>query len=565
MWAGLVAVTLALIFLVATRWGKSRPILTCATLSLLAHVLLACLATIVRIVTASEQVAQGPPIRIRLVGEDLIGRIDVPPSADVVPTESLATGEDDPPVVSQPLETSPPLEPLARVDVDQDPVPDPVPIAEVSAVEHPSGDVSKISPVTPPADSKVDEPPVVPPAEAPPESHPDPSESLGTESAPTATPFDARHRPDRLGWLENEGGSRQTEFAVRRALEWLASAQSPDGRWDASLYGAGLEQSVLGQDRQGAGAGADTGVTALALLAFLGAGHTHRDGGYQQVVRDGLNYLLVTQTDDGDLSGPATFYARMYCHSMSVFALAEALAVTGDEQLVAGVRRGVGYSLRAQHPQLGGWRYRPGDAGDTSQLGWQLMALRSAELAGIDIPSPTWTGVERFLRSVARGQHGGLASYRPDGPASRSMTAEALYCRQLIAPPDRQMDEAAAAEAIEQILQELPGQGQTNLYYWYYATLALYQLRDNSEVTRRAWCDWNESLKNTLPATQVIQGTNAGSWEPNTVWGGYGGRVYSTALAAMCLEIYYRYSPVETSLTERITHRPSEDGEKLSR
>ena len=117
---------------------------------------------------------------------------------------------------------------------------------------------------------------------------------------------------------------------------------------------------------------------------------------------------------------------------MASFALAEALAMTGDKRLEPAVRRAVEYSLRAQHPSTGGWRYRPGDTGDTSQLGWQLMSLWSAERAGIKIPPQTWTGAERFLRSVERGRHGGLASYRPDGPPSTPMTAEAMYCRQMV-------------------------------------------------------------------------------------------------------------------------------------
>jgi hypothetical protein len=119
----------------------------------------------------------------------------------------------------------------------------------------------------------------------------------------------------------------------------------------------------------------------------------------------------------------------MYCHAMATFALAEAQAMTGDRRFEAAVRKAVDFSIAAQNNSVGGWRYRPGDSGDTSQLGWQIMALASARRAGIDVPDNTWVRVERFLSIVRRGAHGGLASYRPDGPASTSMTAEALYCR----------------------------------------------------------------------------------------------------------------------------------------
>ena len=49
VWLGLAALTIALLLLTLTRWGQSRPLRKCAMLSLLAHVLLACLATTINI------------------------------------------------------------------------------------------------------------------------------------------------------------------------------------------------------------------------------------------------------------------------------------------------------------------------------------------------------------------------------------------------------------------------------------------------------------------------------------------------------------------------------------
>ena len=198
------------------------------------------------------------------------------------------------------------------------------------------------------------------------------------------TPYSLRNTPGRLGLVAGQGGNAETEAAVAAALRWLASAQSRDGRWDAVQFGAGQEENTLGQDRGGAGRGADTGITALSLLAFLGAGHSHVQGEYQENVRRGLDFLLRSQAADGNLFGEATLYAQMYCHSMATFALAEAEAVTRDRRLEAAVTKAVNYSLAAQNTTTGGWRYRPGDIGDTSQLGWQIMALASARRAGIN-------------------------------------------------------------------------------------------------------------------------------------------------------------------------------------
>ncbi len=116
---------------------------------------------------------------------------------------------------------------------------------------------------------------------------------------------------------------------------------------------------------------------------------------------------------------------------------------------------------RAQHPVTGGWRYQPGDDGDTSQLGWQLMSLHSAQLAGLPIPTATRAGMIRFLNSVTTGPQRGLASYRPRTSPSRTMTAEALVCRMFLG---LKQDEAAIREAIAYLLQETPQGGPFNEY-----------------------------------------------------------------------------------------------------
>ena len=181
-----------------------------------------------------------------------------------------------------------------------------------------------------------------------------------------------------------------------------------------------------------------------------------------------------------------------------------------------------------QHPVTGGWRYTRGDPGDLSQLGWQAMVIDGGKRSGIDIPRNSVSGVARFLRSVRAGR-GGLASYRPREATSRTMTAEALATRLLIGedvPP------AEIREAELYLFQSLPGKVKDNYYYWYYASLARHQLQDD------AWRQWNTALKSRLLATQRPDG----SWPSSTMWGGYGGTVYTTAMATLCLETYYRHA-----------------------
>jgi len=347
--------------------------------------------------------------------------------------------------------------------------------------------------------------------------------------------YRSRSAAHRAAALTAGGGNGMTEAAVQAALRWLATNQNEDGRWDCSLHGGGRETKTLGHDRGGAGREADTAVTGLAVLAFLGAGQTHQDGKHATKVRRGLEFLARSQAADGNLAGNAELFARMYCHGMATLALGEAYGMTGDPGLRPFLERALGYTMRSQHPVTGGWRYQPGDEGDTSQLGWQLMSLHSAELAGLPIPAETRAGMIRFLNTVATGPQRGLASYRPRTAPSRTMTAEALVCRMFLG---LKQDESAVHEAVTYLLQETPQGGPFNEYYWYYATLALFQ------VQGPAWEAWNGALQERLLAAQETSGTLAGSWPTNTVWGGYGGRVYTTAMNALCLEVYYRHLPL---------------------
>jgi hypothetical protein len=385
---------------------------------------------------------------------------------------------------------------------------------------------------TPPESSMPSRSSTVPPPDLLPSRQP---------SLPTA--YQLRQASQRLQLSRPYGADEDSEAAVEAALRWLADAQSPDGSWNAARFGAGTETRALGEYRHGTGGQADTGVTGLALLAFLSAGHTHLDGAYRSVVAKGLSFLLQIQMPSGDLSGPklignarAAVNARMYCHSIALLSLAEAHAMTQDPALVDGVTRGAQFSINAQDSRGGGWRYHPGDSGDLSLFGWKAMALHSADLSGIKVPPIVGQRMQSFLRSCTVGR-GGLARYRPgEGRPSETMTAEALACRLLL---DFPLSGEARREAVQMIMSNLPGETPDNVYYWYYATLALFQLQDEN------WQIWNQRLKSHLLQTQIpAYRSDAGSWNPDSLWGGYGGRVYSTAMSCLCLEVYYRYLPM---------------------
>lgn len=336
------------------------------------------------------------------------------------------------------------------------------------------------------------------------------------------------------------GGTEASEAAVEASLRWLARVQEPAGNWDASRYGSGrIKFDENNVDRMNAGIDADTGITALATLAFLGSGNTHEVGPYSSTVDRAINWLIDQQGTDGNFFGEATHFARMYCHGMTTYALAEAYGMQSDPaaypRLRYALQRGINYIIQRQNSKDGAWRYRVGQQGDMSMFGWQLMALKSAEIAGLDIPQGVKDRMIDFLKSRSLGSSGGRAAYRPGDKVTAAMTAEALFCKQMLGIP---REDPACREAVSFLLRYRPNRADYNLYYWYYGTLAM---RHYGDVP---WDVWNDTIQNLIVKDQVRTGPYAGSWNNTTKWGAYGGRIYSTALSTLCLEVYYRQLPL---------------------
>ena len=391
------------------------------------------------------------------------------------------------------------------------------------------------------------------------------AEMAAVVQSPSRVPATYRLRgaPQRKRVAVEMGATEASELAVERSLKWLAAHQNEEGFWDPDGFTRHCPpgkscggEATLGRDptdpsldvpvRQQSGINADSGITGLALLAFLGAGHTPYDGEYADHVDRGLRWLVSQQTEDGFLGGKAARYARMYCHGMATIALGEAYAMTHDPALRNPLERAVGFILEEQLLD-GSWRYggkvtedgKP-VVGDMSIFGWQLMALRSAALAGIPVPPEALEKARGYLRNAAQVRNGGLAAYggyRNDTRVRPAMTAEALYCRQLLKMTAG--NAAQSQEAVSFVMQYLPTRASIDLYFWYYGTLSVYHHGD-----RETWLTWNAAMRDTLVADQVMTGHAVGSWEPRFPWGDYGGRVFSTAMSTLCLEVYYRFLPL---------------------
>jgi hypothetical protein len=373
---------------------------------------------------------------------------------------------------------------------------------------------------------------------------------VATAAIVAAEPF--RQRMERTGGdgpgADDAAPPPLTEETIELGLGFLARQQLPDGSW--SLQGINGEPAALVTD---------TGATALALLAFQGAGYNHREHKYANVVRGGVDYLLKNQKEDGDLFLPQDEQSNqavwMYSHALATLAMCEAYGMTQDPGLREPAQRAMDFCIAAQHPERGGWRYLPQYGSDTSVTGWMMMALKSGDLAGLETPRATYDKIRRWLDTAQqsddqRDQYR-YNPYAPDTPTqrhgrvtSKTMTSVGLLMRLYLGWDQQNPNMISGAQYLA---ENLPEFGRTtaperDTYYWYYATQVMYHMGGDY------WQAWNGRLHPLLVESQVKQGPLAGSWDPRDPvpdrWGPHAGRLYVTTMNLLSLEVYYRHLPL---------------------
>ncbi|MGE3164680.1 MAG: prenyltransferase/squalene oxidase repeat-containing protein [Planctomycetota bacterium] len=388
------------------------------------------------------------------------------------------------------------------------------------------------------------------------------------------------------GSLSREGGSEATEAAVLAALHWLRRHQHPDGHWSgADFFHQCKDPSkpcAMAEEGFSDGRGFadhDVGLTGLAMLAFLGYAHTHRDGEvkeFRTVMKRAMDWMLKQQVmKDGENPdqigryGPTTAEEWMYSHAIATMAMGELLFLSQDRlKLQRSVEAATNFCMASQNEGFG-WKYKfKGGTNDTSVTGWMVLALKTSKscaairLVNTDKEKFTqhfdWA-LAWFARSTAKisgrtgyetpGDAGSklLKGYPEPYPFSKEpscMTAVAVLCR-LFAGENRRSDDITKGIGI---LEKEPPTwarqrgkqlSKINMYYWYYATYAMFQYGGS------AWKDWNIKMQQALVPNQRQLGCEDGSWDPIGEWGLAGGRVYATAINAMTLEVYYRFERTE--------------------
>jgi hypothetical protein len=342
------------------------------------------------------------------------------------------------------------------------------------------------------------------------------------------------------------GGNAESERAVALGLAWLARVQMKDGGWE---YDQGSKEHRAA-------------ATGMALLPFLAAGETHKssknspDNKYRATVERGLAFLMRMCAPSGPNAGRIS--ANMYEQAIATIPLCEAYGMTKDPVLKAYAQAAINYIQRAQGPN-GSWGYGAGANGDTSIVGWQVQALKAAQLTkDLVVDDRVIKKAIKFLDFAAGGSRKSMYGYADDKGAQPGtpLTAVGLLSRYYIdawGPNHPGMVDGVAGLMKHPPLykggKDYPA--VSNMYYYYYATQVVHFYEGED------WKTWNEGpkddkgvrkggMRDWLVGTQNRKdGPDLGSWNPEAGWFGTScGRVGTTAMVLLTLDVYYRHLPL---------------------
>lgn len=301
-----------------------------------------------------------------------------------------------------------------------------------------------------------------------------------------------------------------TTFSAERAVRWLVSAQQLDGRWDVQQAAPPSRYSV--------------GLTALSMMAFSGEPVAQGLPECREAIRRGAEFLVAQQAGNGRF-GPIGS-ATMYNTAMAVVALLRAGGIEPNDAFDGAARRGVAFILSEQRAG-GGWGYvrESPDSMNTSITVWQLLALMEAETAGRnDLREPIERGLAWVASTMDTEGRVGYAKPRDFPYGHATMTAAGALCAMKRSAAAPRLVDALLAAARE-------SRGEHDFYRTYFVTAALGE-HGGAEAASRL-----RELQGELQRRQIAAGPHAGAWDATDRWSSAGGRVYTTTMAMMALQV----------------------------
>lgn len=299
--------------------------------------------------------------------------------------------------------------------------------------------------------------------------------------------------------------SLEAKQAVEKGLDHLAKTQGSDGSWPDHY---GKSPAVVG----------------LAALAFMAHGDMPGRGKYKDTLERAIDYILKHSQENGLIARPGS--QPMYDHGFATLALAEAYGMCKRKDLEVALLRAVRLIERVQNLR-GGWRYQPRPADDDITVtGCQLMALRAARNAGVNVQSIVIRKGLDYIKSCVC-PDGGFA-YQPGGSSGKARTGIGILLLELLGESESPL----VVKGAEYLTQNPLRPGETYYYYGlYYCTQAMFQKGGEH------WQSWRKAVLDTVVSTQ----NDDGSWPKQ---GSEGGDTYAVAMALLALEVEWKLLPI---------------------
>jgi hypothetical protein len=308
----------------------------------------------------------------------------------------------------------------------------------------------------------------------------------------------------------------ETEAVIEGAIRFLAAKQLPNGSWGMTDF-----------ERRH-----PVAMTGYTLMAFLAAGHLPGEGEQGKAARAGLQYLLDGAKSDGTF-GDRSLGQYMYNHGIATIALAELYGQTQAGDIRPKLDRAIKLIISCQNTE-GGWRYRPiAQDADVSVTVLQVVALRAAKNAGIDVPQETIERAVRYVKSCYDTASGGF-TYQPGNRApGYARTAAAIYSLQVCGL----YEDPLVTRGSEYLLKNF-NQREWFTYGTFYAVPAQYMVGGD------VWKAWYPRIKSQL-LRQVVREGDRVYWDGSIDMGSNGlGPIYATAVYASVLAIPWNYVPI---------------------
>lgn len=351
--------------------------------------------------------------------------------------------------------------------------------------------------------------------------------------------------------FDDQGWTEETEDAVLACLVWLARHQDVDGLWSPSRHVERCVEPRACPDGSGAES-VRVGVSALCLLAFLGAGYSpdsremYRGISFGNVLRSGLRALVELQSPAGAFDGDPSRPRAILNHALAAFAMTEAYGLTGHQPWADSARLAV-RSLVASQNRDGGWGDAPGRS-DGFVTGMTLLVFHSARVARMNVPEDVVRRATAYLASLrdAKGRigyqsPGSQGAHVPGVNSAQEAHPILSQFPAILSPEERDRLDARVLERSALTETFVSSWRVTDYLYLWLATAAKYRL---DGPWGPLWKSWSEPLRHVLVKSQKssTDGCEDGSWAPRDAWSRAGSRVYATAVNALTLEIYYRYA-----------------------